>query len=117
MAVYQAKGVTPQWWTPDSERDEDEPLQLLIAPLTPSQVHHVMVDVSFSRDWPCGPKAVSAVLRWAVRDWSGAYDASGNPVAYDADTAADMLPASLQQEIATHAVTTAMMTETDRKNS
>lgn len=117
MAVYRTTGVTPEWWTPESEDEEQEPVQVFIQPLTPPQLSQIMPDVSFERDWPCGPNALVMALRWGLKDWQAVYDEHGQALQCNVKNACNVLPAALQQEIATRIIRNSMVTEDDRKNS
>lgn len=116
MSIH-AKGIEPEWFTPASQSDEEDPARFYLQPLTAGQANQVMTDVELSRYWPCGPRAVDRCLRWSIKDWSGVYDSNGEPAPCSAEKAVKILPPSLQQEIATRVVQQSVFTEDDRKNS
>lgn len=133
MAVRAIKGVSPEWFTPESEKvpDDDGELQIpddaaqfQIRPLQQAQLHDVLAEVRPTR---MSRQAVTFCLRHGLVDWRNVVGADDRPMACTVENALGLpgcdehaahgLWSELQQEIASEILRISWPSEEDRKKS
>ena len=106
-------GIVEEWFTPESEKDEDKPTRFKIKPMTPSQRESVME--MMGEDIGIPVKNYGQVLKMSIVEWENFNDERGAAVKCSW-TNHDKIPMATRMEIASHAIISSMVSEEQEKN-
>lgn len=116
MAIRATEGLTPSWWTPPSEKDEDRPTRFLIAPLTGAQQDEVLEGATIEDGRLMLTAAgIRRAIRYGLRDWEN-FDGEHGPIPFS-HAATDKLPWSVRRLLAGEIVNRSDLTGDEVKNS
>lgn len=68
MAIKPLRGIVSEWYTPDSEKDEEAPTRFKLKPLTPPQMEGIM-EILPSGGIGIPIKNYSQILKMAIEEW------------------------------------------------
>lgn len=105
MAITESDKVTPHWFTPASEEDEENPLEFKIKPLTGPQYLQVLNKQDLDYAITCG-----------LLDWKNYFNKNGNQIQFRR-TKLNGLPPSILSELANEICAISRLTGEEQKNS
>lgn len=118
MTIRASEPITPFWYTPEPEKDKDNPTRFHLKPLDGVEMFEVKSRVSFED----GNLVISAgcarsVLRAALLGWENFADAAG-PVTFNENRANNLarLPVELVDDLFNAILKRSAISETERKN-
>ena len=113
MAITAIRGMAPTWYTPEREREEENPARFRLRPLTPPEFEQV---IEIQDDMPTLSMArYSDILRMGLVDWEGVEDEHGKPLRCLPVNHA-RLPIDLRAELAGEILSMSTLTDDDEKN-
>ncbi|MFP4560984.1 MAG: hypothetical protein ACLFQ3_06630 [Thiohalorhabdus sp.] len=115
MAITITEKTAPEWFTPESETEEEQPAQFHITPLNQVQVNEVLPEVDQESGVFSG-RGVQTLLRYGLRDWKNILDEQGKEVPFRYGRLT-RVPFDVQQEVASRIFEISVLTEAERKNS
>ena len=118
MAIKINKGLAPYWFTPEDQKEEQEPARFKLKPLNQSTVVDVLQDaVPDDEGNPIiSGKSTMKALQASITDWENIHDADGKPLKC-AYPNFKHLPFAIQREIATELLVDAIVGKEETKNS
>lgn len=105
MSYTEDEKVSPRWFTPSSEEDEENPLQFRIKPL-PGMQH---LEILQKQD-------LRAALLSGLIDWKNFFNKHGNENKFKLSKL-DALPALILSEVANEIIRISKLTGEEQKNS
>lgn len=114
MAIATLKGLTPEWWTPEDEREQDEPASFHIAPLSGPQMLEVQEHFDLPNQTIKGPGLLMA-CRIGLRGWKNIVDDEGKALTFTR-SAIDRLPADTIAIIGAQVIANSVVDEDTEKN-
>jgi hypothetical protein len=108
------KGLSPEWWTPPSQEEETDPVEVKLVPLSAPQ----MADVSLHFKAQVGVQAPGLIMaaRYGVVDWKNVSNEKGK-VLRATPANIERLPFELLCEIGAHVVNLNALEDDEIKNS
>ena len=114
MAIKALSGITPEWYTPESEKGESNPTQFHVQPLSVEQFETVIaVDRRGRLIVPASNYAT--VLEFGVIGWRNFTDEKGDVAFSRANLS--RIPTSVRMELATYITDLSLLREEEVKNS
>ena len=116
MAIKTIVGITPYWYTPETEKEESNPARFRLVPLNSEQLDQAMEgakieDNGLSRLTPTG---IRSALVAGISEWENVESESGALPCIPANH--KYLPWVLRLSLASEIVNSAMLREGDLKN-
>lgn len=105
--------LTPSWYTPESERGEENPTRFKLRPLTPPEKESVTVFENGELSIP--PRNFSQLLRMGVVDWEHFEDEKGNELECIPSNHS-RITSDLRFELATEIIIRSELSGSERKN-
>lgn len=107
------KKVAPVWYTPEAEKDEDNPTRFKLRPLTPSESEACMNAKPGELVFP--PSVRSKIIQHGLVDWENVPDGNGGlieciPMNYDE------ISIELRGELSGEIISMSILSEEERKN-
>jgi len=117
MAITVNKKLGSTWYTPDSEKESEEPAKFKIKQLNGEQLDDALNGAVMSEGGRLrlSPSGVRAALKAGIEDWEGIND--GGDKLKCTHVNHRFLPWSLRQELAGEIINQSMLSEEDEKNS
>ena len=114
MALTALSKVAPEWYTPESEKEEEQPARFRLQPLTPPQLEEVFEpDATGNIAIPL--RNYGRVLRYGLTDWEQVSDANGKPLKCTPFNHT-RIPTSLRIDLAGEILARSQVSEEDKKN-
>jgi len=117
MAITVKKKLGSSWYTPDSEKESEEPAKFKLKDLNREQLDDVMNGATIleSGNIRLSPMGTRAALKAGLEDWEGINDEDGGKVKCTFVNHR-YLPWGLGQDLAAEILTRSMLSEEDEKN-
>ena len=115
MAIKALTGLVPDWYTPESQREADEPARFKLKPLDAKE----MVEVQDYHDPDKGqikPEGLYRALELSLTDWENVNDQNDRPLKCTR-TNIKTLPIEIIAECGAEAINRSFLSEDDEKNS
>ena len=74
--------VEPEWYTLESDKDEDNPAEFELVPLNGQRLGEVMEGANFDSDNPFTERGVQAALKYGVKGWKNVLDENDNELKF-----------------------------------
>lgn len=108
MAIKPLQQLSREWYTPESEKDEADPTQFELKPMTVEQFERVAELSEQGMNIP--PKNYAMVLRFGLVGWRN-FDAKFTIANFSS------IPLALRMELSTEIISRSVNSEDDIKNS
>ncbi len=116
MSINALTKIAPTWYTPESEKDSDDPTRFKIRPLTPPERESV-TELDDDGSFNIPPKNFGQVLRLGVVDWENFNDAeTGKPIKFSY-TNHWRIPWEIRLELAGQILISSQLSGDEEKNS
>ena len=116
--MLQAKNMSPDWYTPESEEDEEKPSKFKIKPLNGEQFMEVVADSETDRsgDIRLNGRGLKLALRYGIIDWENIEKENGIPLKFSVHNL-KLLPMEVLSDLASEIVNRSAMEDDETKNS
>lgn len=115
MALNAISKVAPEWYLPESQKEEDEPARIKVRPLTSPQLEEVFEQTENGIDVPM--RNYRLVLKYGIVDWENVNDPDTGKALKCTPMNHGRLPVEERIELVGVIIERSQMTEDDRKNS
>lgn len=119
MAIRAADPITPFWYTPDSEKNKENPTRFHLKPLNGVEMFEVRSRIRLEDgQYVTTADCARTVLRAGLLGWDN-FDCASGPVPFDAADRArnvEHIPFALVAELFSEIVNRSALSETARKN-
>jgi hypothetical protein len=115
MAIKALTGLVPEWYTPSSEKEADNPARFKLKPLDSMQV----VEIQNYHDEVKGAVKAEGLYRafeLSLVDWENVFDSQDRRLKPTRNNI-KAIPVEIIAECGAHAITMSYLTEDDEKNS
>jgi len=110
--------ITPEWYTPEIEKNETEPTRFHIKGLSGSEFVEVMPFLVFTKDgYNITSEAVRPLIKYGLLDWENFPDQEENPLVFSQANKFVFVPADIQYELARKIYHLTQITGEDTKKS
>lgn len=118
MAIIVKKQLGSSWFTPESEKDEEQPAKFKLKELNREQLDDAMNGATFTDtgNIRLSPQGTRSALKSGLEEWSGITDEEGGDLKCTFVNHR-YLPWAIGQELAAEILTKSMMGESETKNS
>ncbi len=116
MALKAKQRLSPQWYTPESQKDEQAPARFKWRPLDAFEENELenYADPE-RRNWHAG--VYGWLCRTCLVDWENVQDENAQDLRFASSRLGDVLTAELVREIGLHILLQCLLTEDEVKNS
>jgi len=115
MTIKALTGLTPEWYTPEDQKEETTPARFLLRPLKSPEVAKLQESFDGETGGISGNGLFTAA-QLGIQDWEGVEDHEGKPLKYTKRNV-DALPYALILELGGSVIASSFMTDEDEKNS
>ena len=114
MAIRALTGLVPEWYTPESEKGEDDAARFKLKPLDSKE----MVEIQSYHTEAEGirPEGLYRALELSLLDWENVNDDQGKPLKCNRNNI-KRLPIEVVAECGGQAINISFLSEDDEKNS
>lgn len=118
MAITLQTKITPQWYTIESEVEEDQPAKFKIKPLDGEQYMEIFAEGEMTRngDLKLTGLGLKMAVRHGVVGWENIFDESGKVLKFSTHNL-KKLPMEILSELASEVVNRSSPDEVESKNS
>lgn len=112
MSITALTGLVPEWFTPESQKDEDDPARFKVKPLDSKQ----MVEIQqFHTDAGIAAEGLYRAMEISILEWENVFDAQGKKLKCTRHNV-KAIPIEIIAEVGAHAISVSFITEDDEKN-
>jgi len=116
MAIKVNTGLSPFWYTPEGEKDEESPAKFKIKPIDQMTYLDIESEMKMRGDQVTLTKrSIEICLRAGLSDWEGIEDQNGKPLKFSPHNF-KYLDAELLTELAGEIIISSRLDEDARKN-
>ncbi len=114
MSITALTGLVPEWFTPDSEKDSDEPARFKVKPLDSKQM--VEIQAFHQPEGGIAPAGLYRAMEISILEWENVNDArTGKPLKCTRHNV-KAIPIEVIAEVGAHAISVSFLNEEDEKN-
>lgn len=118
MSITALTGLVPEWYTPISQKDEDDPARFKLTPLDTKQMveiqsYHITDGKGNGR---ISPEGLYRAFEISILEWENVNDRTGKPLKCTRNNI-KTIPVDLIAELGAEAVSVSFLTDDDAKNS
>lgn len=117
MAITALNKVSPAWYTPECEREEEAPTKFKLRPLTPAERESVMDVMDAEGNLGIPPKNYGKVLRIGLLDWENFNDPETGKPMKASPVNHPRIPGDIRLELASEILIRSGLSEEEQKNS
>ncbi len=114
MTVKALTGLVPEWWTPDSEKEDSDPAEFLLRPLKAPQIAKLQGEFHSESGEISGKGLYEAAVA-GIADWKNVVNHEGKPLKFTRSNI-DVLPYVLILELGGQILSRSFLTGEDEKN-
>lgn len=113
MSITALTGLVPEWFTPDSQKDSDDPARFKVKPLDSKQM--VEIQAFHQESGGIAPAGLYRSMEISILEWENVNDANGKRLKCTRHNV-KAIPIEIIAEVGAHAISVSFMSEDDEKN-
>lgn len=114
MSITANTGLVPEWFTPEDQKNEDDPARIKVKPLDSKQM--VEIQAFSKEDGGIAAEGLYRAFEISLVDWENINDAQGKALKCTR-TNIKALPIQVIAEAGAHAISISFLSEDETKNS
>jgi len=113
MSITALTGLVPEWFTPESEKESDDPARFKIKPLDSRQM--VEIQAFHKEGGGIAPEGLYRAMEISILEWENVNGANGKPLKCTRHNV-KAIPIEVIAEVGAHAISVSFLNEDDEKN-
>ena len=118
MAIKATDGLTAEWYTPESEKEDEAPTQFHLKPFNGEKYNYIWAELfaDSEGDVKISGKGVELALKFGLIGWRNMLSSNNSELAFKPNNFKH-IPQNIRLEIASHLIDISTLTDGDEKNS
>ena len=113
MSITALTGLVPEWFTPDSQKGEDDPARFKVKPLDSKQM--VEIQAHHKESGGIAAEGLYRAMEISILEWENVNDDNGKPLKCTRHNV-KAIPIEVIAEVGAHAISVSFLNEEDEKN-
>lgn len=114
MSITANTGLVPEWFTPESEKGEDDAARFKLKPLDSKQMVEIQTYLT-AEGGSIGAEGLYRAFEISLLEWENINDGQGRPLK-STRTNIKVIPIEIIAECGAHAISISFLTEDETKN-
>lgn len=113
MSITALTGLVPEWYTPESETESDNPARFKVKPLDSKQM--VEIQAYHKPEGGISPEGLYRSMEISILEWENVLGVNGKPLKCTRGNV-KAIPIEIIAEVGAHAISISFLSEDDEKN-
>jgi len=113
MSITALTGIVPEWFTPDSQKESDNPARFKLKPLDSKQM--VEIQGFHTAEGGIAPAGLYRAFEISIMDWENVNDRNGKPLKCNRGNV-KAIPIEVIAELGAETISVSFLTDDDEKN-
>jgi len=113
MSITALTGLVPEWFTPDSQKESDNPARFKVKPLDSKQM--VEIQAFHKESGGISPEGLYRAMEISILEWENIFGPNEKPLKCTRHNV-KAIPIEVIAEVGAHAISISFLTEDEEKN-